>query len=466
MTASHRIDVGDVVAEKYRLVRAVAHGGMGSVFEAQHLVLERRVAIKVMGGGSSRRPQSVERFRREAKAAGSLESEHIAAVVDFGVTEGGTPFIVMEYVEGEDLSLLIERYQIVPVVRAVNLAIDVCLGLAVAHERGVVHRDLKPSNVIVTRRSDGTDLAKIVDFGVAKLASESTATEPGTLLGTALYMAPEQARDAPTVDHRADIYSVGVLLYEMMSGARPHEAQTPSAVVYHLLHEPAVPLAERRPDLPEELRAVVEKAMAFDAGDRYSSVRDLADALAPFAGERAQKLETKSATSNASASAPARRPVTATADSSEPMEMAATSTRPARRGGRATWLAIAALTALAMALGVRALSSSPPPSTVAQSSAPSASASPSTTSTSAIAAAPSAVAVRADEPPQRSPDATASATPRASASAMRAAPPPRAAPRPPIPETAAPTAAPTQATPAASTRGPRFDRANPYEHAP
>jgi serine/threonine-protein kinase len=453
-------DVGDLVADRYRLGRLVARGGMGAVYEAQHTFLARRVAIKLLAG-DFRRPGALQRFEREAKAAGALESEHIAAVVDYGVVANGEPFLVMEYVEGEDLAHLLERARVLPAVRAVNLAIDVCRGLAVAHEKGIVHRDLKPSNVMVARRSDNTDLAKILDFGVAKLPGEPTSTSPGALLGTASYMPPEQARDPKTVDARADLYSVGVMLYEMLTGERPHPGDTPSLVVYHLLHERAVPLRERRPDLPEALAEVVEKAMAHDADARFTSATELLRALAPFAGERraAEDGRREADVSRASLAS------AVTATSAEAAPFARGAPPEPKPGRRVTGAGAAAAAVAAILVAWTAYAAwRPAPHGAA---GPQAQEAP---SASAAAPPPSAMIAAAPPAPEAPPAVTeAPAPPASSAQAISARPPP--APNAPNAPTAPPSAAASarpaapagSAAPASSVH---FDRQNPYEHGP
>jgi serine/threonine-protein kinase len=443
MNGARGIEVGDVVADKYRIVRAVARGGMGAIFEAQHMFLGRRVALKCMSGDSFRHAGAIERFRREAKAAGALESEHIAAVMDFGVSEADDPFIVMEYVEGEDLSRLVERYGVLPVVRATNIAMDVCLGLAVAHDKGIVHRDLKPSNVIVTRRSDGADLAKIVDFGVAKLPGDPTSTQPGALLGTAFYMPPEQARDAPSVDHRADLYALGVILYEMLTGEVPHDGETPSAVVYHLLHERAVPLRERRPDLPEGLTNAVETALAPDREARFASAREFARALAPYAGEKrpeppGERLDNGDRIRRASAT---------TVESSDPFEVG--SGAPGGRGRaavrRAAWFGAVGAAVLAGALALGGKRSEPRQGT----SGPAGGAVTGVVASAAVApAAPSQgpTPVFSAEAPRAQTISSASAKPLPLRAPARASAEPARLPPP--------------------TRRIHFDRDNPYEPRP
>ena len=281
MSASGR--VGSVVAGKYRLVRLLGEGGMGEVYEAQHAIIGRRFAIKFLHAHLTRNPEVVARFQREAQAAGALENENIAAALDFGAADDGAPFLVMEFLEGEDLARLLARVGTLPVPRAVSIVIQACRGLLAAHDRQIVHRDLKPENLFICQRNDRSDLVKVLDFGIAKLCDMGAVTQSGATMGTPSYMSMEQARGARDVDQRTDIYALGVILYETLGGAKPHPGSSCNEIIYHIITEPPRPLATLRP-LPPGLCAVVERAMAREACARFASVVDLAEALAPFAG--------------------------------------------------------------------------------------------------------------------------------------------------------------------------------------
>jgi serine/threonine-protein kinase len=279
--------VGQTVCGKYKLVRVLGKGGMGEVYEAQHSVVGRRFAIKFLHPNLAGNTEVVARFQREAQSAGKLENENIAAVVDAGTADDGAPYLVMEYLEGEDLAHLLSRCGPLPVPRAAYIIIQACRGLVSAHEHNIVHRDLKPENLFVCRRNDGGDLVKVLDFGIAKLRATGDGTgltHTGTTMGTPFYMSLEQARGAKEVDHRTDIYSLGVILYEILTGAKPHPGDSYNQILYHVIaHEPA-PLDSVRSGLPAGLPAVVNKAMAREASDRFASVAGLKDALLPFAG--------------------------------------------------------------------------------------------------------------------------------------------------------------------------------------
>jgi serine/threonine-protein kinase len=291
--------VGEVLAEKYQITRFIGEGGMGTVYEAQHAIVGRRFAVKYLRAELAGEEETLERFRREARAAGALENENIVSVVDFGVAGDGIPYMVMEYLVGEDLASLLGREGPMPIARAVNLVIQVCRGLDAAHAAGIIHRDLKPENLFVGRRGDGTDLVKILDFGIAKLSEAgmlgpmTPVTRSGATMGTPFYMPPEQARGAKTIDHRADIYSLGVILFEALSGERPHPGQSYNEILYHILTQPPVPLDSLRAGLHPDLVGTVHQAIAFDPQDRPPSAAQLARALAPHAGRQITPLRSQ-----------------------------------------------------------------------------------------------------------------------------------------------------------------------------
>jgi eukaryotic-like serine/threonine-protein kinase len=278
--------IGEVVGGKYRIVRLLAKGGMGVVYEAQHTVVRRRFAIKFLRRDLSERRDILTRFQREAEAAGALENHNVMAAIDFGISDDGAPYIVMEYLVGESLASLLEREGRMPISRAADLIAQAGRGVAAAHEIGIVHRDLKPHNLFVCRREDGTDLLKVLDFGVAKLQAideASAATRTGMVLGTAAYMSPEQARGDRTVDGKTDVYALGAILYELVSQKRPHPGDSQNAILHHICTQPAVPLESVQPDLAPEFVEVVRRAIGSDPATRPASAGDLVQALAPFA---------------------------------------------------------------------------------------------------------------------------------------------------------------------------------------
>jgi serine/threonine protein kinase len=242
----------------------------------------RHVALKFLHEQYAQRSCMVQRFLREAQAAGSIASEHIIGVLDYGTTDG-TPYLVMELVRGQDLREILTETPRLPPSRAVSIVLDACRGLALAHERGLIHRDLKPANICVTRRSDGREVAKVIDFGVAKLRDGAELSEEGTLIGTLGYMAPEQLTDQKELDARADIYALGVILYQALSGRPPHVCNR-SELLYRIVSVDPKPLDDLCADLPLGLAAVVHKALCRNKERRYTNVREFAAALEPFAG--------------------------------------------------------------------------------------------------------------------------------------------------------------------------------------
>ena len=276
------------VVDKYTIVRLLGRGGMGAVYEARHARLARRFAIKFLLPQFAANREILRRFENEAKAAGGLEHPNLAAVTDFGRADDGSPYLVMEFLEGEDCAKLLRRQGRIAAARAANLVVQACRGLAVAHRAAIVHRDLKPENLFVTDAGDGSDLLKVLDFGIAKLrvADASVITGTGATFGTAYYMSPEQARGAGDVDPRTDVWSLGVVLYELLAGRKPFLGEQFLEVIHQILSFEAPPLATLRPDLPPKLVAVIEQAMKKDIAERLPSVIALGQALSPFAGGR------------------------------------------------------------------------------------------------------------------------------------------------------------------------------------
>ncbi|MGH7328326.1 MAG: serine/threonine-protein kinase, partial [Polyangiaceae bacterium] len=269
----------------------VGEGGMGRVYEAQHLRLgHRKVAIKVLHPEFSRDRDVVSRFQREAESASSITHPNVIQVFDVDTTADGRPFLVGEFLEGEELGDHLERVGKLDIGTAVNLARQVCRALGAAHERGVVHRDMKPENVFLTRSQaarPGGALGeavhiKVIDFGISKSGhGETHLTRTGMIIGTPAFMAPEQAR-GDKVDVRADVYATGALLYTMLTGKRPFDSDDPTATLTLVLTEDPKRPRELDPNIPEGLELVVQRAMAKNAADRYETMSELEAALAPF----------------------------------------------------------------------------------------------------------------------------------------------------------------------------------------
>ena len=288
------INVGDVVAGKFRVDAILGEGGMGVVVAATHLQLRETVALKFLRRELCDLPKVVARFEQEARAAVKLKGEHVAHVLDVGVTDDGTPFYVLEHLEGRDLGVILAEERRLPIKTAVEYVIQACDGLAEAHARGIVHRDIKPENLFVVDR-DGWKQIKILDFGISKVtrmpspddAPDSTRNE---IIGSPAYMSPEQFTSSDDVDSRTDIWSLGAVLFELISGKTPYdESQGISALMSRvLLGEAPRLLKSYVPDVPRELVLVIDKCLSRDYDARFATAAELALALLPFAPSRAR----------------------------------------------------------------------------------------------------------------------------------------------------------------------------------
>jgi eukaryotic-like serine/threonine-protein kinase len=296
---SHSLNVsdvkeGDVLAGKYRIERTLGAGGMGVVVQAHHLQLDERVALKFLLPESARNAEVVERFAREARAAVKIKSEHVARVSDVGTLANGSPYMVMEYLEGCDLAALRDSGHRFSVAEAVEYVLQACEAIAEAHSLGIVHRDLKSANLFLVQRADGSPCIKVLDFGISKLSSLSgpggsgSMTQTATILGSPCYMSPEQLSSAKDVDGRTDIWALGVILYELLTGSLPFEAENMAALCVKILQTSPPSLRVLRPDLSPELERAVLHTLERDRDRRYASVGELVRALAPFASDRAR----------------------------------------------------------------------------------------------------------------------------------------------------------------------------------
>ena len=284
------VAIGEVLAGKYRVERVLGQGGMGVVLAARHLQLDESVAIKLMLSDAATNHEAVTRFLREARAAARLQSAHVARVSDVGTLDDGRPYMVMEYLDGADLAQVLAGSGPLPVSDAVDYVLQAAEAIAEAHSLGIVHRDLKPSNLFLMRRRDRALHVKVLDFGISKVQGKSgTMTDGGmtrtsALLGTPLYMSPEQMTETREVDGRSDIWALGVILFELLSGAPPFVGEgLPQVCAMVLQVEPPL-LTSRRVDLPPELDQVVRRCLAKRAAQRYQTVAELAAELRPFAG--------------------------------------------------------------------------------------------------------------------------------------------------------------------------------------
>ncbi len=337
---------GDVLAGKYRVEGTLGSGGMGYVVGARHLQLDERVAIKILHPGAARDGEAVARFFREARAASRIKGEHVVRVLDVGSLDDATPFIVMEHLEGSDLANVVERNGPLPVGLAIDYVLQACEALAEAHAVGIVHRDVKPSNLFLTTRIDGTPCVKVLDFGISKAMGAVDATRPDfgmtrtqSVLGSPQYMAPEQMRSSRRVDGRTDIWAIGTIVHELLTGEAPFVAGTMPELFAMILTDPTPSLRRVRPDAPEELDRVVARCLEKEPDRRYPNVLEVATALAPFAAtldprriDRIARVTQNAAATAARGSSPAIAvglplpppPIT----SSDPLSLAKTTVDP------------------------------------------------------------------------------------------------------------------------------------------
>ena len=284
---------GEVIAGKYRIEREIGRGGMGLVLLATHVDLEQPVAVKVLHDDAAYDADAIARFIREARAAGKIQSDHVARVMDTGVLPEGGAYIVMELLDGKDLADVLRDEGPLDVEVAVGHLLEACDGVAAAHAVGIVHRDLKPANLFLAKKPDDVSIVKVLDFGVSKILatpnaprSPSTLTQSGQIFGSPSYMAPEQLRSATDVDARADIWSLGVVLYELITGRLPFPTRSMADMMAAIVRDPPLPLAQVLPDAPDALEDIVARCLEKEPQDRFTSVAELARALAPFAPEK------------------------------------------------------------------------------------------------------------------------------------------------------------------------------------
>lgn len=438
---------GDVLDGKFEVERVLGHGGMGVVVAARHLVLRERVALKFLLPAAAQRPDVAARFQREAQAAARLRNEHVVRVSDVGRMPDGAPYMVMEYLEGQDLGQVLEKEGPLTVERAVNAVLQACVALAEAHRAGIIHRDLKPSNLFVTTRSDGETVVKVLDFGISKLVQEEGQEKlTSGHLGTPAYMPPEQLRAASDVDARSDVWALGAILFELLTGRYPFDAASLAELFAAILASPAVPLRSIRPDAPPALEAALLRAMEKDRARRWQDVGAFAAAIAPHGGASAPALLHRIARTLGQPSGPvsttggaALGPEGPIAASDLPRGAATSYTlagAPARRSTAWVILGIAAGVAAGGVAGFLALGGpggAPAASTDASVTVPPA-APPGAVAAAPVDTAPSPTVAPAETaepvaPPAASSAAAAGPPPSATASAA----PPRATPPPPRP---------------------------------
>jgi serine/threonine-protein kinase len=283
-----QVMIGQLIDSKYRIVRMLGEGGMGAVYEGENVRIHHRVAIKVLHGEIATRKDVLERFEREAQAAGKIGSEHIVEVFDLGELPDGSRYMVMEYLDGENLSARVAQRGRMAASEIAPILLQLLEGLGAAHASGIVHRDLKPDNIFLVRdKKRGNDFVKIVDFGVSKFSSSSpdaamSMTRTGTVIGTPYYMSPEQAKGAKNTDHRSDLYAVGVVLFECATGRVPYQADTFNELMFKIVLEPPPDPESLVQGLDPRFAAIIRKAMAREPEARYQNAGEFQDALSSW----------------------------------------------------------------------------------------------------------------------------------------------------------------------------------------
>jgi serine/threonine protein kinase len=438
---------GQVLAGKYRVVRVLGAGGMGMVVEANHVQLETRVAIKVLLPQMLESPDAVARFEREARAAVRISSEHVARVFDVGTLPNGAPYIVMEFLEGSDLAAWLRSRGPLPIPQAVEFVLQGCVAVAEAHALGIVHRDLKPANLFCVRRADGQFMIKVLDFGISKLTDVGdqafSATSTTAVMGSPLYMSPEQMAASKNVTAQTDIWALGVILFELLAGAVPFNGDTLPEICVKIATTAPPSLRLARPDVPAAFEGIVSKCLEKDLRRRYRDVADLAQALRAFAPERSRALVDRIAGILHASS----RPPENGASTNQAMATSSTGVIVERIVRRRPWMAIAGAVGAAVAFTSLGVFASRSGHRTATADAPTAAATPN----DAVTPVPPPATVLLPEagrafevapadsvlPPVPTAPAAQTAAPRPTASATRHVPPARApgkaAPGPPPP---------------------------------
>ena len=280
---------GTLFAGRYRIERLLGAGGMGSVLLARHEVIGQHVALKLLHPEAAGSPAAVERFVKEARAASKIEGQHVVRIYDVGTDDGtpkGRPYLCMEYLRGRDLGQVYDAHGALPAYEVCSALLDASIALAQAHSVGIVHRDLKPSNLFYAEQPAGKPVLKVLDFGIAKMEEglgSVHATATGMIMGTPSYMAPEQMRSSKMVDARADIWALGVIAYELLTGRLPYLGESLGDILFAVVEKPPPWPHHVRPELGKDLSAVVMKCLQRDPDKRYATVTELSDALEPFA---------------------------------------------------------------------------------------------------------------------------------------------------------------------------------------
>ena len=335
-----RVQPGDLVAGRYRVERMLGAGGMGVVVAATQIELDRVVALKFMQEALLESPDLVRRFSLEARAAARLQSEHVVRVLDVGSLDDGTPYFAMEYLDGDDLANVLASRGRLPCDQAIDIVIQACEALFEAHTLGIVHRDLKPANLFLAKRATGPAVVKVLDFGLSKLQRPGggRVTSTSSVLGSPVYMSPEQLWSSAAADERSDVWSLGVVLYELLAGTVPFSGAAPPELVAAILHRPPRPFDEAWSSVAAEVRAAVLRCLEKDPAHRFQDVRDLARTIAPFGPESGRRLVDRmvpalSSASRVAAPSPETLPPVATTVA-PPESIAGSSQSVAHRLGR------------------------------------------------------------------------------------------------------------------------------------
>jgi serine/threonine-protein kinase len=291
----HLPSPGDILAGKYRIERLIGRGGMGAVFAAQHMLLNQRVAVKLLLGDLVSSQEATTRFMNEARAAAQIQGEHVARVLDIGQLPTGTPYMVLEYLEGSDLAGILQQRGTLTVAEVADYALQALDALAQAHTAGIVHRDLKPANLFLAKRHDGTSVVKVLDFGISKNLSPMTGTPQGmtntrAILGSPEYMSPEQLRTPRGVDARTDIWSLGVILYELLTGRMPFTGESIGELFMNIMEATPPPVRTFRADVPPAFEAAIVRCMMRDPNARFQTVKELAAVLRVFASDQMRAI--------------------------------------------------------------------------------------------------------------------------------------------------------------------------------
>lgn len=459
---------GQVLSDRYRVTRILGEGGMGIVAAADHLLLGERVALKALLPSAAANPEVVARFQREARTAARIQSEHVARVLDVGLLPNGLPFLVMEFLEGHDLARELEERGPLPIAEAIDSVLEAAIGVASAHALGIIHRDLKPANLFLAQQPNGRRIVKVLDFGIAKDTLPADAielTRTTAMFGSAPYMSPEQIRATRSVDVRGDVWAFGVVLFELLTQTWPFGGESVFAMAAAITGDEPASLCTRRPDAPAALEVVIAHCLKKNRDERFASLAELGQALAPFGTARAAALSARIADVLGDTGSPPRSRIaeqaigagssrTGLSVTKEPWS----SSTSAMKTRRLQWFSYVGMAAVPVGVAVWTAARSFSPAETPE--APSAAEAPSVTAAAVSANVEAPLRAAVANPSASATQEIAPATSQASASPVelrdsrpaRAPQPKRAAPAPSptartsaSPEPAAPTARPGSA---------------------